>query len=181
MWPQAAWKEASGEVSRACENILYGMGWSAEMRERAGEIGNNRRNIMSYTTVGKRSGALPISKWDARIRNNKRRRNAEIRRHIFLSIFAIIIICIMIFGINNMISKAGAAKEEELFFKYYKSICVEQGETLASIARAYADQAHYEDHNKYIQEVVYMNHLENADDIREGAYLIIPYYSNELK
>ena len=123
---------------------------------------------------------LPVSKWDVRIRNNKRRRNAEIRRHIFLLIFAIAFICMAVFGINSMISKAGEAKEEELSFKYYKNICVEEGETLTSIARTYADQAHYKSYNKYIQEVVYMNHLENADDICEGAYLIIPYYSNEL-
>lgn len=94
---------------------------------------------------------------------------------------AIGFICIVIFGVNRMISRAGDVKEEDLSFKYYRNICVEQGETLTSIARTYADQAYYKSYDKYVQEVVYMNHLEDADDIREGAYLIIPYYSNELK
>lgn len=79
-----------------------------------------------------------------------------------------------------MISKAGDVEEEELSFKYYKNICMEQGETLTSIAREYADREHYETLDQYIQEVVYMNHLKSEDDICAGYYLIIPYYSNEL-
>lgn len=135
---------------------------------------------MSRAIAGNKYHTLPVSKWDARIRANKRRRNAQIRRNIFLLIFALGFICVAVFYANSMISKAGAAKEEELSFKYYKNICMEEGETLTSIARTYADQAHYESHDKYIREVIYMNHLENADDICEGTYLIIPYYSNEL-
>lgn len=135
---------------------------------------------MSSIAVRNKNSTLPVSKWDARIRRNKKKRNAEIRRRVFLLFFAISFICAAILGVNRMISKAGEAKEEELSFKYYKNICIEQGETLTSVARTYADQAHYEDHHKYIQEVMYMNHLEDADDISEGTYLIVPYYSNEL-
>lgn len=135
---------------------------------------------MNSTAVRNRNSTLPVSKWDARIRKNKRRRSAEIRKHIFLLFFALGFVCAVILGLNRMITKAGEAKEEELSFKYYKNIRIEQGETLTSVAHTYADQAHYENHQKYIQEVVYMNHLEDADDICEGTYLIIPYYSNEL-
>lgn len=135
---------------------------------------------MKSMTANNSYSTLPVSKWDMRIRDNKRRRNAEIRKHIFLLIFALVFICIVLFYINGMISKAGDAKEEEFSFKYYKNICVEQGETLTSIARIYADEAHYETLDSYIREVVYMNHLKNADDICAGYCLIIPYYSNEL-
>ena len=127
---------------------------------------------MSRALANNKYSTLPVSKWDKRIRDNKRRRNAEIRKNIFLLLFAVGFICVVIFGINSMISKAGDAREEELSFKYYKNICIEQGETLTSIARTYADHMHYESYHKYIQEVVYMNHLEDADDICEGAYLI---------
>lgn len=135
---------------------------------------------MNSVAARNRNNTLPVSKWDARIRKNKRRRNAEIRKHIFLLFFTLGFVCAVILGLNRMITKAGEAKEEELSFKYYKNIRIEQGETLTSVAHIYADQAHYENHQKYIQEVVYMNHLEDADDICEGTYLIIPYYSNEL-
>ncbi|MCI8738041.1 MAG: hypothetical protein HFI11_13930 [Lachnospiraceae bacterium] len=135
---------------------------------------------MGSAAIRNEYSTLPVSKWDARIRNNKRKRNAEIRKHILLLIFAVVFIFVAILGINRMISEAGKAEEEALSFKYYKSIRIESGDTLTSVAHTYADQVHYENHHKYIQEVVYMNHLEDADDIREGTYLIIPYYSNEL-
>lgn len=124
---------------------------------------------------------LPVSKWDARILNNKKRRNAEIRRNVFLLILTAVLICIFFLWINSAILEAGMAKERELSFKYYKNICIGEDETLTSIARIYADKEHYKSHDSYIREVVYMNHLENADDICAGAYLIIPYYSNILK
>ena len=135
---------------------------------------------MSSMAARSKNATLPVSKWDVRIQNNRRRRNAEIRRHIFQLIFAVAFICVVILLLNSMVSKAGDTKEEDLAFKYYKNICVEQGETLTSIARRYADEAHYETLDAYIQEVIYMNHLKDADHISAGYYLIIPYYSNEL-
>lgn len=136
---------------------------------------------MNSMTMRDKNATLPVSKWDKRIRDNKRRRNAEIRRHIFQLIFAVGFICIAVFCMNSMISKAGDAREEDISVKYYKNICVERGETLTSIAKTYADESHYETLDAYIAEVVYMNHLESADDICEGYYLIIPYYDTGVK
>lgn len=135
---------------------------------------------MNSMAMRNKNATLPVSKWDKRIRDNKRRRNAEIRKHIFQLIFAAGIICIAILCANSMISKAGDVREEDIAIKYYKNICVERGETLTSIAKIYADEKHYETLDQYIEEVVYMNHLEDADDICAGYYLIIPYYANEL-
>lgn len=135
---------------------------------------------MNSTALRNSNATLPVSKWDVRIRDNKRRRNAEIRRHFVQLILAAGFICIAVFGINSIISRAGDTREEELSFKYYKNICIEPGETLTSIARTYADREHYSTTDKYIQEVVYMNHLEDADAVAVGDYLIIPYHSNKL-
>ena len=135
---------------------------------------------MSRMKAGNKIAVFPVNEWEVRIRENKRRRNAEIRRHIFQLIFAIVFICIVVFCVNSMISKAGDTEEENISVKYYKNICIERGETLTSIARIYADDKHYETLDAYIEEVVYMNHLKDADDICAGYYLIIPYYSSEL-
>ncbi len=131
---------------------------------------------MNMTVKGKNSTLL-VSKWDKRIRDNKRRRKAEIRRHIFQLLAAIGLIGIVIFGVNSMVSKAGNIKEDKISVKYYKNICIERGETLSSIAKDYADKAHYDTLDQYIREVMYMNHLKDADNIPAGYYLIIPYYS----
>ncbi len=136
---------------------------------------------MNGMAMRNKNGTLPVSKWDVRIQANKRRRNAEIRRNFFLLVLAVFFIGIVIFGVNSMISEAGTAGEENLSFKYYKNVCIGQGESLTSLARTYADEEHYENHDSYIREVVYMNHLEDADNICAGTYLIIPYYSNILK
>lgn len=142
--------------------------------------GKREKRVMNNTAMRNMNAALLVSKWDRRIRDNKRRRNAEIRRRIFLLVFAAGVLCMIIFGFSSTISEAGDAKEEELTFKYYRNICVEQGETLTSIAKTYADKDHYETLDHYIQEVVYINHLQDADSICAGYYLIVPYYSNEL-
>ena len=105
---------------------------------------------MGSAAIRNEYSTLPVSKWDARIRNNKRKRNAEIRKHILLLIFAVVFIFVAILGINRMISEAGKAEEEALSFKYYKSIRIESGDTLTSVAHTYADQVHYENHHKYI-------------------------------
>ncbi len=121
------------------------------------------------------------NKWDIRVRQSKERRRAELKRHIFQLFFTACFICAVILGVNNLISKAGEAKEAELSFKYYRNIPIEQGDTLSSIARTYADQEHYETTDDYVREVRLINHLEEEDKIYTGEYLIIPYYSNELK
>lgn len=135
---------------------------------------------MNSMTMRNKYATLPVSKWDKRIRDNKRRRNAEIRKHVFQLIFAIGFICMVVLCMNSMISKAEDAGKENISMKYYKNICVEQGETLTSIAGTYADEEHYETLEAYINEVIYMNHLKSADDIPAGYYLIIPYYASEL-
>lgn len=120
-----------------------------------------------------------VSKWDRRILENKRRRRAQMKRHIFQTVFAAMFLGIALLCANSMSSKAEEEKRGDVPAKYYKNICVGQGETLTSIARLYADKEHYGTLSEYIEEVAYMNHLENVDDIRAGYYLIIPYYAKQ--
>jgi len=118
--------------------------------------------------------------WDVRICLNKKRRKAELRKRTAQVLFAVCFVCIILLGVNRIISKAGTTKEEELSFKYYKSISVQEGDTLTSIAKVYADEEHYSSVEKYVQEVMYINHLKNADKICAGDYLIVPYFSDEF-
>ena len=64
-------------------------------------------------------------------------------------------------------------------YKYYTSIRIESGDTLNSIARNYISKE-YESTDAYINEVMQMNALEN-EIIHAGQFLIIPYYSDEVK
>ncbi len=58
--------------------------------------------------------------------------------------------------------------------KYYSSICIEQGDTLWSIAKKYADEE-YQTIEEYIKEIKQINGL-TSERIVEGNYLIISYY-----
>lgn len=118
---------------------------------------------------------------ERKILRSKEIRESEIKKHTFQLVFAIFFIFTVLFGMNHFISRAGAAKETELSFKYYRNIPVEEGDTLESIAQIYADEEHYESTDAYLREVRLMNHLEEEDKIYAGGYLIIPYFSNELK
>lgn len=59
-------------------------------------------------------------------------------------------------------------------YKYYTSIRVSSGDTLWDIAKEYSDIS------SYIAEVREINHL-SSNQITDGMYLCIPYYSEEYK
>ncbi len=135
--------------------------------------------MMSSMAMRNQHAAVPVSNWDKRIRNHRRRRAAKVRGHILQLFFAIGFLCVALLCVNRVISKAENVRKEDISVKYYKNICVESGDTLTSIARTYADDEHYETLEKYMEEVVYMNHLKSADDICAGYYLIIPYFREQ--
>ena len=63
--------------------------------------------------------------------------------------------------------------------KYYTSIRVSSGDTLWDIAKEYRTEE-YSDISSYIAEVREINHL-SSNQITDGMYLCIPYYSEEYK
>ena len=64
-------------------------------------------------------------------------------------------------------------------YKYYTSIRVSSGDTLWDIAKEYRTEE-YSDISSYIAEVREINHL-SSNQITDGMYLCIPYYSEEYK
>lgn len=59
--------------------------------------------------------------------------------------------------------------------KLYKSIQINSGDTLWSIAKEYTDE-NYQSVEEYMDELVKINHL-STDLIIEGQYLTIVYYA----
>ena len=114
---------------------------------------------------------------ERRIRNNKIRRQREMRRNALLVIITFCLIITVTVSMNSFLSNA---KEESspVYYKYFKSITIENGDTLWSIAQEYMDNDHYDTIQDYIHEVKKMNALSN-DDITYGQHLIIPYYGTE--
>lgn len=115
---------------------------------------------------------------------NRIRRNIKLRKYRKLKLikrFSILFICLVLCGIifGSTESIAGQTHEKEPVYKYYKSICISEGDTLTSITNLHFT-AEFKSKKKFMDEVRFINHLD-TDDLAEGGYLVIPYYSIEIK
>lgn len=115
---------------------------------------------------------------ERRIRNNRIRRRRELRRHFLAFVFTLILsagISVTFFSLRTRAQNSN----EEIQYKYYKSIVIESGDTLWNLAEEYGTSDHYGSHQEYINEVMRMNGLSD-DRITAGQYIIIPYYTSEF-
>ena len=115
---------------------------------------------------------------ERRIRNNKLRRRRQIRRNIYMTMITFVLIASLSVSFCSFGSKA-QSRNEDISYKYYKSISVGAGDTLWDYAELYAVKDYYDTYNSYIKEVKEINHLQN-DNIVYGQHIILPYYSNEF-
>lgn len=69
--------------------------------------------------------------------------------------------------------------EDPVDYKYYKSIVIEECDTLWSIANEYKTDA-YESTQEYIEELKRINSL-TSDIIHEDQNLLVTYYDTEFK
>ena len=115
---------------------------------------------------------------ERRIRMNRMKRRKELRKHILtLALtFVLVITCSMMFF---TVKTKAQNRDEAIYYKYYKSITVNRGDSLWTYAAEYADEDHYDSYQNYIDEVLQMNSL-SSEDITTGQHLVVPYYSVEF-
>ncbi len=128
----------------------------------------NRHSMRHYRVEDTRS--------ERRIRNNRIRRQREMRKNFLMLVMTICLIITCSVSLNSFRSNA---KDDSVktSYKYYKSITIDNHDTLWSIAEEYMDEDHYASVNDYINEVKSMNSLTD-DKIQYGEHIIIPYYDN---
>ncbi len=115
---------------------------------------------------------------EARRRLLKRRRQIQIRRNFaLLSLFVVLTLIVAVFFVSTS-SQAGSI-DTARSCKYFKSIMIEKGDTLWSIANENIDTEHYSNTSEYIKEVKAINSLA-TDKIAAGNYIIVPYYSEKI-
>lgn len=129
--------------------------------------------------IAKKRGELGMTTNERRIRNNKIRRQRQLRRNIMITIITAVLIVIFSIGGFTTYSKA-QDKESVVLYKYYTNIEVKYGETLWDIAETYFCEDKYKNYEHYITEVMQINGLYN-EEVSAGSYLIVPYYSSEFK
>lgn len=116
---------------------------------------------------------------ERRIRNNRLRRQRELRKNFLLTIMTICFVITFSFSVNSFLSNA-KTESEQISYKYYKSITISHGDSLWSISQKYMDDEHYASVKDYINEVKQLNSLK-SDSISYGENIIVPYYSYELQ
>lgn len=108
-----------------------------------------------------------------------RRRNERKKLMMRFAASLVIVMAVMTFTLS-LRSYALAKDRSEPNYKYYTAYTVQPGDSLSAIASEYISDE-YSSAHKYISEVVSINHLISASDIKAGQVIYIPYYSSELK
>ena len=117
-------------------------------------------------------------------RRNKWQKRKEMRRKAALRKAAVrfVTVCSVLLMAANIVfflSKPVKAKEEKPLIKYYTSVEIMPGDTLTSIAKEHMEG--YSSVRSYIEEVKFMNQIQDVNDIKAGQKIHIPYYSTEIK
>lgn len=104
-------------------------------------------------------------------------------RRLFKFIFAFLLVMTTGLTTGSLISYANAKSQNadsvNTSYKYYTSIQITEGDSLESIAKEYMTKE-YENINMYLYEMMQMNSL-NDETIHTGQFLIVPYYSEQIK
>lgn len=106
-----------------------------------------------------------------------KRRKAALGRF-FTGVFAVSLVIFLSLAFGTFFSSAhGNTEEEPVNYKYYKSIRIERGDSLWSIAEEYMGPE-YASANDYINEIAEINNIASSelDDLQEGDYLVVAYY-----
>lgn len=116
----------------------------------------------------------------SRRRKGERARSFQFQKFLLFLAFTLLLafLCGITFG--SILSSAKGSEEKKLdTFKYYKSVTIEQGDSLWNIARENMTPE-YDSINDYIEEVCFINSLDGTQ-IHAGCSLTVPYYSSEFK
>lgn len=107
-----------------------------------------------------------------------RRKQALLQKGAFTCMTALFV---MIFALSVFSLSAKADSTEHANeYKYYTSHRIEQGESLWSIASTSMDDEHYDSVQDYIDEIKTVNQI-SGDQIQSGNYLLLPYFSEDIK
>ena len=116
---------------------------------------------------------------ERRIRNNRIRRQRQLRRNILMMCLTFVLITVLSIGGFALGAKA-QDKEEVILYKYYTNIEVQYGMSLSDIAEEYFCEDKYKNMKEYISDIMMVNGMYN-EEVLPGSYLIVPYYSVEFK
>ena len=120
------------------------------------------------------------SKISERANESLRKREMVVRRQraVFVIVFVLLISIGILLG-TSVNALASSKKDISSYNKYYTSIKIESGDTLWTIVDEYIDNLDVSK-AEYIDEICQINEI-SEDEIHAGDYIVVPYYSDEIK
>ena len=109
---------------------------------------------------------------ERRIINNRYRRNRQLKQRLLISAFVLTLFVVLAF---ILFSTKSMASNDEALYKYYKSVQIKSGDTLYDLSLEYVNPT-MNDTESFINEVMYINNLDEDYHLYEGNYIIVPYY-----
>ena len=119
---------------------------------------------------------MTVQEREKRVMMIKNRQIAKRRLFLLLTTLFVVTLGSIIFG--SIFSKAKNPTADVPQYKYYKSITIEQGDSLWSIAEEYCTDS-YEDKREYVSELKQLNSL-TSETIHAGQHLLVAYYDSEI-
>ncbi len=105
-----------------------------------------------------------------------RQRAAKMKRIRFLTtVFTFLFLIISAVCANAIIANAGEGMEKN-YQKQYMTIKIQKGDTVWSIAEEYMTPG-YETVTDLMQEISFINSLDDNYSVQSGKILMIPYYA----
>ena len=109
-----------------------------------------------------------------------RKREAVVRRQKkVLAIVSLVFVSLGILLGTSMNALASSKADVASYNKYYKSVRIESGDTLWTIADDYISDLNI-DKQEYIAEICEINNI-CEDEIHVGDYVVVAYYSQDMK
>ena len=137
-------------------------------------------NVINYNT-GRTATSRTVNRRDYMTYDQERRYKAKLKkerqiakRKMMLLIATILVIIIGCIVFGSVFSSAHDDKIDKEM-KYYKSIEIQNGDTLWDIAGEYVSNIYYESTQDYIDEIKEVNGL-TSNMIHQGQHLIVVYY-----
>lgn len=112
-------------------------------------------------------------------RSDIRRKKQVAKQKLVISLIAIVMIAAGSIFFGSTFTSAKESEDKETLYKYHKSIVIESGDSLWTIAREYCTDKSIEIHD-YVEELKELNNL-SSDQIHAGQHLLVVYYDTEFK
>ena len=119
---------------------------------------------------------MTVQERNERAKIKRKRQVAKQKMFFLLAALLIITLGSIVFG--SIFSSAKNPESDIPKYKYYKSIEIESGDSLWSIAQEYCEP--HADVREYVNELKELNSLTSSD-IHAGQHLVVTYYDTKLK